>query len=169
MGKSRTRKQRSETSQMRKQRLETRKNALHTKGSNSSNSSNRTSRSSKSSIKSINDTWRNAESPGEYKKDEFYTIEQLRYIDSIRDTNNKILYPGNKFEIKLNTDIRNNPLQFTRQYPVTGFLNSFTIDPPLISIRHKDKYTDDYTTDTYSSKYHLFRVIKVKDHRKTKT
>jgi len=149
----------------RKQRLDTRKDAVHTNGSNSSN---RTSRS-KSSTRSNNDTWRNAEYPGEYKKDEFYTIEQLRYFDIYRDTNNKILYPGNKFEIKLNTDIRNNPLQFSRQYPVTGFLNSFTIDPPLISIRHKDKYTGEDTFDSYSSKYHLFRVIKVKDHRKTKT
>jgi hypothetical protein len=162
MGKSRTRKQRSETSQTRKQRLETWKDVVHTKGSN------RRSRS-KSSTRSINDTWRSASSPSEYKKDEFYTIEQLRYFDTKRDTNNKILYPGNKFEIKLNTDIRNNPLQFTRQYPVTGFLNSFAIDPPLIRIRHKDEYTGKDTYDSYSSKYHLFRVIKVHDYRKTKT
>jgi hypothetical protein len=161
MGKSTTRKQRSETSQTRKQRLETWKDVVHTKGSN------RRSRS-KSSTGSINDTWRNVSSPGEYKKDEFYTYNQLQDFDTKRDTNNKILYPGNKFEIKLKPGIKN-PLKSSRKYPVTGFLNSFAIDPPLIRIRHKDEYTGKDTYDSYSSKYHLFRVIKVHDYRKTKT
>jgi hypothetical protein len=148
MGKSKTR--------TRKQRSETWKYVVHTKGSN------RRSRSSKSSTRSYNDTWRSA-SPSGYKKDTYYTIGQLREFDKERHPNNQILNSGNEVEIKLKPGSMN-PLH--REYPVTGFFTSFTGDPSLFSIRHKDKYTGEDTKDTYALNHHLFRIIKVRDNRK---